>query len=345
MALRISAVVPAQLSMSESLEAAKTFEGAGLHRVWITENLFTRGAFALAGAVAAQTSRIRIGIGTVSPYLRHPAILAMEALTVQELSGGRFGLGLGPGALARLASVGQDVRSPLGDTREAFALLRSLLDGQGPSSAEGRFTARGVALEPPDTARHVTPLYAAASGPKMLRLAGAVADGLLLSLLAPRPLIAEAVEAARAGAAEAGRDPDALEVIAYVPVSGSRSEPEAARARACDFLAENVARFVGNSTIEAMLQRSDKMSADDMHRIAEAKRNGEPLGEDVINDDLLREFVVAGDPEECAAAVAEWAALGITEIALAHCGGAAEVPASAEIAGHLARVTGSEEPA
>ena len=92
--MRVAVVLPMG-TPSEVVGTARFAEETGFDGVWMYENLYAAGAFAAAGAAITATSRIRVGIGTVSPYTRSPAIVAMEAGLLHASSGGRFALGLG----------------------------------------------------------------------------------------------------------------------------------------------------------------------------------------------------------------------------------------------------------
>src|ERR671925_2026101 len=80
---------------AHAVEWARAAERAGFGSVWIVEDYYQPGAFVLAGAVAAATDRITVGLGVVNPYTRHPAILAMETAALAGLASGRVVLGLG----------------------------------------------------------------------------------------------------------------------------------------------------------------------------------------------------------------------------------------------------------
>ena len=114
----------------------------------------------------------------MSPFTVHPVQLAMAAATLDEFHSGRVGLCLGSGAPADLASVGIDNSRPLGALREALRLVRALLAGEMVTfqGETYRVSARRLA----NSARAV-PLTLAASGPKMLEMAGAEADAVLIS--------------------------------------------------------------------------------------------------------------------------------------------------------------------
>src|SRR5262249_38324708 len=95
---------------------ARGAERAGLGSVWIVEDYFHPGAFTLAGAVAARTERIAIGLGVVNHYTRHPALLAMETAALAGMAPGRVILGLGTSNRRWIeGQMGLDFKTPLAD--------------------------------------------------------------------------------------------------------------------------------------------------------------------------------------------------------------------------------------
>jgi alkanesulfonate monooxygenase SsuD/methylene tetrahydromethanopterin reductase-like flavin-dependent oxidoreductase (luciferase family) len=173
-------------------------ERLGYAAVFLPE-ITGRDAFAALTALAGETERAWLGSGVVPMGSRHPLVTAMAAATVDERSGGRAILGLGtgpatPGALDRL--------------RRTVEALRLVLGG-----ASVTWEGREIRLATP-MARPV-PIWIAALGPRAVRLAGEVADGVLLNWCTPER-VAEAAIAARAAAAAAGRDPGELTVAVYV---------------------------------------------------------------------------------------------------------------------------------
>ena len=95
--MRFSVRVNNDLSFTELLALAVTADDAGFGQLWVSNDLFLRSAPVLAGALAARTQRIGLGIAVMNPYSVHLGELAMVAATAQEVSGGRFLLGLGAG--------------------------------------------------------------------------------------------------------------------------------------------------------------------------------------------------------------------------------------------------------
>jgi 5,10-methylenetetrahydromethanopterin reductase len=82
-------------SMTETLELAKEADALGFHSFWLSEGYHSRSAVVRAAIVAISTGRIRIGLGILSPHTKHPALLAMDAASLDELARGRVILGVG----------------------------------------------------------------------------------------------------------------------------------------------------------------------------------------------------------------------------------------------------------
>ena len=107
---------------------ARAAERAGLGSLWLIEDYFHPGAFALAGAAAAVTERATIGLGVVNPYTRHPALLAMETAALAGAAPGRVVLGLGTSNRRWIeAQMGIPFKTPLADLREGVSIVRRLL--------------------------------------------------------------------------------------------------------------------------------------------------------------------------------------------------------------------------
>lgn len=197
----------------EFRDAVLAAEREGVPELWIWEDCFRTSAFAAAAAALAWTERLRIGIGIAPMPLRNVAATAMEIATVERLFPGRLLPGVGHGVLPWMGQVGARVASPLTLMREYIPALRRLLAGEQVDSA-GRYVAlESVRLDyPPERAPLV---YAAAEGPKTLRLSGEVADGTVLDSGHTPDEVRAAVTAvrdARSESARAGRH----DVVAYV---------------------------------------------------------------------------------------------------------------------------------
>lgn len=226
---------------------ARAAEAAGFDQLWVSDDLFLRGVWPILTACALATERIGLGSCIVNPYTMHPAEIAMQAAALDELSGGRFLLGLGAGAADFLGWVGLPQQRPLARMAETLAALRRLFAGERvrfegqelrgwTDEAYLRFAARPI------------PLYLGAMSPKMQRLIGQSADG-GLPLLFPPELYADVAAQVAAGAAEAGRDMGAIDLAAciWVSVSDDRAAAEAV-------LREKIA-FYGHALSDQILAR------------------------------------------------------------------------------------------
>jgi 5,10-methylenetetrahydromethanopterin reductase len=156
-----------------------------------------RDTYVLLAAAAQATTRVVLGTLLANPVNRHPTVTASSIATIDELAPGRTLLGWGIGDTAvRLAGLRP---ARMKELEESTRLMRALLDGREVEVGAAR-PARLPHHRP-------VPIWIAAGGPRTLRLAGGVADGVFIRVGTHRANIARTVEAIRAGAAEAGRDP------------------------------------------------------------------------------------------------------------------------------------------
>ena len=194
-------------------EAVEATEAAGVAELWLWEDCFLQGGVTAATAALAWSERLRIGIGLLPVALRNPALLAMEIATLARLFPDRFLPGLGHGVLAWMGQVGARAESPLTLLREYTAAVRDLLHGHR-VDVDGRYVRLdGVALDWPPA--QPPPLLLGARGPKTLRLAGELADGVILDAAATPNAVRAARSEVDAGRAAAGRT-DPYRVVVYL---------------------------------------------------------------------------------------------------------------------------------
>lgn len=219
----------------EDVQFVVEAERLGADTVWVAE-AWGHDAFTPLAYLAARTSRIRLATGIAQLGARTPALLAMSAMSMQALSGGRFLLGLGTsGPQVMEGWHGVRFGSPLAMTRETVAILRTVTAGE-------RLTHEGTVyrLPLPDSAGRAirsmapptaVPVYLAAMGPRNLELTGELAEGWLANAFVPET--AEVFLGPLAeGAARAGRTVADLDVVVPVGVEFTDDEEEAARRHA-----------------------------------------------------------------------------------------------------------------
>ncbi|WP_433794352.1 LLM class flavin-dependent oxidoreductase [Actinoplanes sp. CA-252034] len=152
---------------------------AGLDELWLWEDCFLTSGVATMAAALAWTGRLRVGVGLLPVPLRNVAVAAMELATLHRLFPGRARIGVGHGVQDWMGQVGARVSSPMTLLREHVTALRELLAGER-VTVDGRYVhLDGVALDWPPTA--AAPVLVGASGPKTLRLAGEIGDGVIIS--------------------------------------------------------------------------------------------------------------------------------------------------------------------
>src|SRR5690625_4004935 len=179
--MKIGVTVRLDQPITQAADWAARIEDLGFSGVWLADHYFHRDVSAALGLMAARTERVTLGTAVMSPLLRHPALLASLSASLQEIAPGRFILGLGAGGYEFTSELGMPMKRPLRLTREAVDIVRQLAKGRSEVTGE-TFTADGSQLRWTATE---SDLYLAARGPKMLQLAGSVADGVITHGLAP----------------------------------------------------------------------------------------------------------------------------------------------------------------
>ncbi len=289
--MRFSVRVNNDLTAGELLALAVTAERAGFDQLWVSNDLFLRSAPVLVATLAAHTSRIGLGIGVMNPYSVHVSELAMIAATLQEVSGGRFLLGLGAGAEQFLGWAGIDRARPLATTTTALVSLRALLGHRDadrsllPDWLESGAAALRFAAAPP------VPVYVGAMGPRMLRMAGRHADGVLALLYPPerypgvrREVLADANGADGAG----GRDID-LPACFWVSLAGDAAAAKSALAAKLAYYGPSIS---GSVLAEAGLR------PEDFARAARLAHAGDAPAAAGLIDERMLSLGVAGDAED-----------------------------------------------
>jgi F420-dependent oxidoreductase-like protein len=213
---RLAAFNPAVKTLDESIARAQTAERLGYESIWTSQLPDARDASLVLAAYAAATKRIGLGTGVLPIYTRHPTAMAQMAATLDEMSGGRFILGIGISHKVTVESMwGMHLDSPLTAMREYLDIVRTSLR-DGACAYEGKyFTARWAYSAP---RRPDLPVMISALNPHMLELAGEHADGVVLWMCSPGYIRDHVVPAVTAGRMKAGKTLEGFEIVAPVPV-------------------------------------------------------------------------------------------------------------------------------
>jgi len=303
--MRIGVFFDGFSSTSEMLEVSRRAEQAGAHSLWFAQHMGYRDAIVWAAAAADATRTIALVPTAISPYLWPPLPVAMAMATLGEIAPGRVRLVVSVGNLLNLGESGAEPVAPVRVMREYVETLRALHDGEAVRRDGRVHRLRGAKMVFDAGPRY--PLYVASTGPQMLRLAGEIGDGVLLSagltLASCRSCLADA----EAGAAAAGRDQAALRKAAFINFRASRDgvAAKAAVLRKLAFLfrnrghAENIKSSGLDIDHEKIIQCLAGHDLDAATRLMPAA--------------AANVFAVAGTPAECSGRLADYLAVGLDE--------------------------------
>jgi len=290
--------------LGEMVELARAAEAAGIHSIWMAEHMGYREAVGTCMALLAATQRLATIPVAVSPYARHVLIHAMAGATLAEAAPGRVQWCLGMGNPMALGEMGIEPRRPVAAHREYISALRALWTGEAPQRTGEAVTLRGARMNfnPPGP----IPILIAAMGPKMLELAGEIADGAVLSAGLSHAFMKHSLAAVAAGARRSGRRFEELDIVGFVitAVSTDRAEAvEAARGILAylfrsKLIAENI-RFTGTRIdLEALADAASRRDWD-------AARGH-------VTDEIVHAYAVAGTPDECRRRLGDYLDVGLT---------------------------------
>ena len=284
----------------ELIECVRAADACGYDSFWMAE-AWERDAFATLAELAVQTERIHLATGIINVFSRSPALIAMSAATVDDISGGRFRLGLGTSG-ARVIEDFHGVRydRPLTRLRETVQIIRSLLAGERVDFEGECFKLRRFKLgfKP---LRAGIPIYVAALTPRGLRQVGCLADGWLPTLW-PRARLMDGIAEIKVGADSVGREMSRIEVAPFINVAGSN---EAARL--------SLAYYVGGmgEYYHGTLSRLGfSAEAETIRQLWHSGRPRDAIR--AVTDEMVDAIAICGPLESCRQRLDEMYALGAT---------------------------------
>jgi 1,4-dihydroxy-2-naphthoate octaprenyltransferase len=306
LARRVGLGLAARGDVADIVAWADRARERGLESVWFHDSYFERDAVTYATAVASRVPDVRVGLGALNPFTRHPVLIAMTVSALDEIAPGRIALALGSALPLRLGQMGIPYTPDEGVARvsEAIDTVRKLWNGERLPPAKPGLPP----LQPMFPPVHRVPIFVAGYRTPMMVLAGQKADGYIArpaeSITGFRTLVGRMRKAARA----AGRDPDALETTGYLLTFVDKTRREALnRAKREPFviymmaiLSDVTLRRAGFET--ALRDRiAAAWRAEDYHTAAQ-----------LLPDELLDAFILCGTREEVAARALEYHEAGMT---------------------------------
>ncbi len=276
--------------VGQVVEAAVAAEGLGCRRVWIPdEGLAARECWVTLGAVAAATHSMELGTGITNAYTRHPGMTAAAVATLDEASGGRAALGIGAGGALTLTSLAIERRAPIAAMRELATTSRALWSGRvvDHDGVAGGFRGARLGYGRPDI-----PVWLAGRGPRVMALAGELADGFIMSFV-HKELIGDHVAAIRSAADEHGRRCPRLCYMTILAIT--EQDREGARAALTFRLVDSPEEVKARIGLDARAEASIRGALSEGGPAAAAR---------FVRDDWVDAFVICGTAAECRAELA-----------------------------------------
>jgi F420-dependent oxidoreductase-like protein len=222
---RLAAFLDAGKTLDESVARAKAAERLGLESVWVSQLPYARDTALVLAAYAHATQRVGLGTGVLPIYTRHPTAMVQMAATLDELSGGRFILGMGVSHKVTVESMwGLHLEHPVESMREYLDIVRTSLRNGGCAIDGKHFSAHWAYSGP---RRPEMPVMISALSPRMLDLAGERADGVVLWMCSPNYIRDHVVPAVKAGRQKAGKTMEGFEIVAAISVCLTSDRPAA----------------------------------------------------------------------------------------------------------------------
>jgi 5,10-methylenetetrahydromethanopterin reductase len=287
---------------------ARIAESAGFDQFWVSNDLFFRSAPVILSAVALATTSIEIGTCILNPYSINPAEIAMMAATLDELSGGRFNLGLSSGAGDFLGWIGIETPQPRTAVIESVSVINTLLFGEH-ASCDGQFLhwldEAYLRFQP---LRRV-PIYLGAMSPKMLAEIGRIADGGLPLVFSPEHY-RNVLGYIQDGAKSVGRDLSNVDVAACVWCSISDDKLAAE-----DALKEKIA-YYGHALSPTILEQLD-LTHQDFTAIEHAvmAENDTQKAKSLVTEPMMR-IGIAGTASDLITRLESLVTMGVNHISL-----------------------------
>jgi 5,10-methylenetetrahydromethanopterin reductase len=305
MPVRVGVNFDGFVTTGEAIALAQRAVDAGARSLWVAEHLGYREAIATCMAFAMKAPGPMLVPTAVSPYLWHPTPTAMAMATLDEVAPGRAAIAVGVGNPLFLQESGRAVERPVRAMRQFTEALRKLWDGEA-VHVDGEFvTLAGARLAFKPSAP--IPIYIAAMGPDMLRLAGRIGDGVVLSAGLSTATVRASIALCAEGAARDGRDLATFRRAGYLFFGVSRDAREAV-----DAVRQKLAFVMRNKFLAANIKASG-IAVDQEAVIAAIARRDIAGAAALVPDEAVEAFGIAGTPQHCTKRLQDFIDAGINE--------------------------------
>lgn len=272
----------------------------------MAEHYFHRDAIVTSAAILANTTRLKVGTGVINPYTRHPALLAMTTATLDEMSGGRFILGIGTSVKYWIEDqMAIPLGEPASSLLESFRIIRGMLDGNLSTLSGRRFSVNDVKMDFSPRSRKA-PVYLAAVGPRMLKKSAEVADGVVMSTGSTPHYIRWAMPNIKDGLTRSGKK--GFGVVCLVGVGLRRDTRKAMKDMAPWLLTPLMRPGRGKLVLpdDSVIEEA-RAAWDTGDREAAFRKTP---------NEVLESVCICGDVSECVRRIEDYRGLGLTDLVL-----------------------------
>jgi 5,10-methylenetetrahydromethanopterin reductase len=302
----VSIGITTNMAVSATRWIAKNADQLGARSVWVGEDIaLGQETFVLTAATLLQTQQVRVGTGIIPVTVHNISTLARVGVTLDEIASGRFVFGLGIGGIQDLDKLGINLKKPVTELKKSIKTLKQLWTGEAVEASGELFSIQDYDLGL--TSPVSIPVFLGVRGPQMLKLAGKIADGAILS--APFDYLRFAIDTVNDEAKQAGRKEDDIEKVVWVPTVPTFKGIK-------ERVARRVVALVIGDMPDAVLDMLD-VDMDKMDLIRKTvAASGPKVGAEFVDEELLDVFSISGSKEHMVDRFEELAAIGATEIVL-----------------------------
>jgi 5,10-methylenetetrahydromethanopterin reductase len=293
------------------LASVRAAEDAGYARAWLVDGqMLWQELYVYMTSALAGTERIVVGSGVTNPLTRHPSVTASAHATLAQLHPGRVLLGIGRGDNA-VRTLGLEP-VPTAELARTVPRLRAWMAGEEAEGARIRWAEERV------------PIMLGATGPRNLRLAGALADIAMIYVGVNPVSVRWAIDHVRAGAEEAGRDPGEVEIAALCAMHISDDQEHAWEEcrwapAAC---ANHIASVLRSNPRHGMPDEMTRLvAARDEYDYYAGHLDSAAEHTSYLTGELVDDFAIAGTAERCLEKIRQLERLGVDEVSTAYLNG------------------------
>jgi 5,10-methylenetetrahydromethanopterin reductase len=298
-------------SIPDEFAFARYAEERGFDAIWQADTRLARDCVSMMGALAAITTRVKIGSGVLPIWPRNVATLAATYSTLWEMAPGRIICGLGAWWEPITSKVGIQRVRPLQAIREHVTVLRKLFAREVVTWNSEFINLDEVELDiiHGDASPRAIPIYIGATGDKMLELTGEIADGVVLNYMVSPVYVRRAIGHLRVGAERARRTFDALERPELIVVSMGQNRKEA-----LDLPRELLVQYLGQEPHIMEASGVGEELLDQVHAVLSWPTTKEKIraAMHLVPDEAVQLVSASGTPTECVDKVKEYLAAGCT---------------------------------